>query len=623
MEIGPTVILATSVTASSSSSSSLNSSISIMTMGAGNSTLTPPSAGPKRLTKPVFGACDVLDIKPKSVWPDSKLDSTRYATSGLGDSRHSASDTQLGNNCVSLARHQSPVTLSDELHTANETPSCRSSPSPTNTLIHVTLSIPCDLPVNTLCVRTQDWEQPNSCPNSHTRLNQEPQLRQQPRQNSGQSTHVPMAHSAAVVLQFADRQPLISQLDPLVTGNVSDPPVDKTCSGLQLKRPDKVEPNEKTRTTHGTVARQYESSNRPNRCSSFSFFKLKRTNSGHNSNRRQSESTVGLLQQNSKHRKPLDSCGKSVYWTWNSEDPAVLIDTNYDNFRIDSLQHHNMVRQSTADGPRSRTNESPPIFPSGEQSNSKHPFTTISPTKHPPVSVCDDSMDHVVDALTGENKDSLNDEATENLLNRPNLTATSSIVSLTTDPRSRTCCFCWCCCCSCSCMRVRANVHGSKRPSASNDPQSKLDELSVDEKLTYEEIKSWEDSFDLLMQCPGGRKVFREFLRSEYSEENILFWLACEELKQETNPELVEEKARMIYEDFISILSPREVSLDSRVREIINANMIEPTPHTFDEAQLQIYTLMHRDSYLRFLNSKMYKDLLQQTSNSLSNSTSE
>ncbi|KAF6776530.1 hypothetical protein AHF37_04575 [Paragonimus kellicotti] len=482
MEIGPTVILATSVTASSSSSS-LNSSISIMTMGAGNSTLTPPSTGPKRLTKPVFGACDMLDLKPKSLWPDSKLDSTRYTTSGLGDSRHSASDTQLENNCASLARQQSPVTLSDDLHTANETPSCQSSPSPTNTLIHVTLSIPCDLPVNTLDVRTQDWEQPNSCPNSHTRLNHEPQLRQQPRQNSEQSTHLPMAHSAAVVLQFADRQPLIAQLNPLVVGNVSDPLMDTTCPGSQLKRPNKVEPNEKTCTTHGTVARQYEGSDRPNRCSSFNFFKLKRTNSGHNSNRRQSESTVGLLQQNSKHRKPLDSGGKSVYFTWNSEDPAMLIDTNYDNFRLDSFQHHNMVRHSTTDGPRSRTNESPPIFPSGEQSNSKHPFTTISPTKHPPVSVCDDSMDHVVEALTGENKDSLNEEATENLLNRPNLTATSSIVSLTTDPRSRTCCFCWCCCCSCSCMRVRANVHGSKRPSASNDPQSKLDELSVDENM--------------------------------------------------------------------------------------------------------------------------------------------
>ena len=53
--------------------------------------------------------------------------------------------------------------------------------------------------------------------------------------------------------------------------------------------------------------------------------------------------------------------------------------------------------------------------------------------------------------------------------------------------------------------------------------------------------------------------MFREFLRCEYSEENILFWLACEDLKKENNPEKIEEKARMIYEDYVSILSPREV----------------------------------------------------------------
>ena len=62
------------------------------------------------------------------------------------------------------------------------------------------------------------------------------------------------------------------------------------------------------------------------------------------------------------------------------------------------------------------------------------------------------------------------------------------------------------------------------------------------------------------MYFTAGRKVFREFLRSEYSEENMLFWLACEELKGEQSSEAVEEKARLIYEDYISILSPKEVS---------------------------------------------------------------
>ena len=53
--------------------------------------------------------------------------------------------------------------------------------------------------------------------------------------------------------------------------------------------------------------------------------------------------------------------------------------------------------------------------------------------------------------------------------------------------------------------------------------------------------------------------MFRSFLRCEYSEENILFWLACEDLKKERSPESIEEKARIIYEEYVSILSPREV----------------------------------------------------------------
>lgn len=125
-------------------------------------------------------------------------------------------------------------------------------------------------------------------------------------------------------------------------------------------------------------------------------------------------------------------------------------------------------------------------------------------------------------------------------------------------------------------------------------------------------MQSWAQSFDKLMRSPAGRGAFRAFLRTEYSEENMLFWLACEELKAEADRHAVDEKARLIYEDYVSILSPKEVSLDSRVREGINKKMQEPSAHTFDDAQLQIYTLMHRDSYPRFLTSPAYRALLLQ-----------
>ncbi|XP_077547114.1 uncharacterized protein LOC144159473 isoform X2 [Haemaphysalis longicornis] len=200
------------------------------------------------------------------------------------------------------------------------------------------------------------------------------------------------------------------------------------------------------------------------------------------------------------------------------------------------------------------------------------------------------------------------------------------------DKQAKTCCFCWCCCCSCSWRGSRPVYASLQKPVKlsslalkSNNgnvrsPRDNNQRLTAGDSFlngdgepppTLEEIRTWGDSFEKLMKCSAGRKVFRDFLKCEYSEENILFWLACEDLKQESNPEMIEEKARAIYEDYISILSPKEVSLDSRVREIINRNMVEPTPHTFDEAQLQIYTLMHRDSYPRFVNSPLFRKLAQ------------
>ncbi|ALC42329.1 CG5036 [Drosophila busckii] len=197
------------------------------------------------------------------------------------------------------------------------------------------------------------------------------------------------------------------------------------------------------------------------------------------------------------------------------------------------------------------------------------------------------------------------------------MTTTSNVLQESNAPLPRPaqsqkpCCFCWCCCCSCSCLAIKNADENAptKRDLASG-------EFLDGDQPTLEEIRSWGKSFDKLMKNSSGRKVFRDFLRSEFSEENILFWLACEDLKKENSAEVVEVKARRIYEDYISILSPREVSLDSRVREIVNRNMIEPTTHTFDEAQIQIYTLMHRDSYPRFLNSQKFKTLAQLQDNS-------
>ena len=55
-----------------------------------------------------------------------------------------------------------------------------------------------------------------------------------------------------------------------------------------------------------------------------------------------------------------------------------------------------------------------------------------------------------------------------------------------------------------------------------------------------------------------GVQLFQEFLRSQYGEENLNFWLAVEEYKKLDESSRA-ERARMIYEDYVSTLSPTEV----------------------------------------------------------------
>lgn len=64
---------------------------------------------------------------------------------------------------------------------------------------------------------------------------------------------------------------------------------------------------------------------------------------------------------------------------------------------------------------------------------------------------------------------------------------------------------------------------------------------------------------------PAGQIAFREFLKSEYSEENILFWLACEDYKKiKTVPEMI-SSANRIYSEFVQTEAPKQVK-DGRLQ---------------------------------------------------------
>lgn len=147
-----------------------------------------------------------------------------------------------------------------------------------------------------------------------------------------------------------------------------------------------------------------------------------------------------------------------------------------------------------------------------------------------------------------------------------------------------------------------------------------------------------------------GLNAFRSFLQSEFSEENVEFWMSCEEFKKIKDPVKMAAKANKIYEDFIQAEGPREVidfllkfflkksvccrtgfmfhflswlsdrfashslrlqvNIDHFTKGVTLRNLVKLSPATFDLAQKRIYALMEKDSFGRFIRSELYQDLL-------------
>ena len=58
---------------------------------------------------------------------------------------------------------------------------------------------------------------------------------------------------------------------------------------------------------------------------------------------------------------------------------------------------------------------------------------------------------------------------------------------------------------------------------------------------------------------PGGVTAFHTFLKTEFSEENLDFWLACEDFKKTRSKTKLASKANRIFEEFVQTEAPREV----------------------------------------------------------------
>uniref|UniRef100_A0A8C5JWQ4 Regulator of G-protein signaling 14 n=1 Tax=Jaculus jaculus TaxID=51337 RepID=A0A8C5JWQ4_JACJA len=124
-------------------------------------------------------------------------------------------------------------------------------------------------------------------------------------------------------------------------------------------------------------------------------------------------------------------------------------------------------------------------------------------------------------------------------------------------------------------------------------------------------VASWALSFERLLQDPLGLAYFTEFLKKEFSAENVTFWKACERFQQipANDTQQLAQEARNIYHEFLSSQALSPVNID-RQAWLGEEMLAQPQPDMFRAQQLQIFNLMKFDSYARFVKSPLYRECL-------------
>jgi len=129
-------------------------------------------------------------------------------------------------------------------------------------------------------------------------------------------------------------------------------------------------------------------------------------------------------------------------------------------------------------------------------------------------------------------------------------------------------------------------------------------------------VGGWAADFDKLLNDAAGLQTFAEFLKKEFSHENIYFWCACEKYKNIESGIDRLRFARDVMERHLAQGASDPVNVDSMARSSTQERLGQATSDSppdvdlFMTAQTQIYNLMKFDSFSRFLKSDLYKDSL-------------
>ncbi|XP_054739617.1 regulator of G-protein signaling loco isoform X1 [Anastrepha obliqua] len=141
-------------------------------------------------------------------------------------------------------------------------------------------------------------------------------------------------------------------------------------------------------------------------------------------------------------------------------------------------------------------------------------------------------------------------------------------------------------------------------------PQLKTTNVSAtDNGITG--VAAWGTAFERLLEDPAGMHTFAEFLKKEFSAENIYFWTACERFRALESSVERATQAMTIFSKHLANGALEPVNVDSQARNLTQEKLESADTDLFAPAQKQIFNLMKFDSYQRFIRSDMYKSCLE------------
>ncbi|XP_018363540.1 PREDICTED: regulator of G-protein signaling loco isoform X2 [Trachymyrmex cornetzi] len=135
---------------------------------------------------------------------------------------------------------------------------------------------------------------------------------------------------------------------------------------------------------------------------------------------------------------------------------------------------------------------------------------------------------------------------------------------------------------------------------------------SCDKNNDCKGVHIWANGFEKLLEDPKGLQTFAEFLKKEFSHENIYFWAACERYKDTKDTTMRRRLACQIYQRHLSNTAAEPVNVDSHASGQITQELLDEAPaDLFLQTQKQVFNLMKFDSYPRFLRSELYRACLE------------